>query len=73
MLRDIWTLTKSLPTELALAMERWIMRHHWPDKLDGRAWCMARTHRQFVEWPCEDYLRADRRIDDLLDTLGRRT
>lgn len=63
---ELWELIKSMWDEFELAVHRWVLRQHLPEPIDGEPYCLAMVHRHPEVWPCSEFLRVDRAIDDVL-------
>lgn len=66
--RDALGLIRSLPSEFELWVHRNVMRAHAPNPdfvRDGLPYCA--THPEPQRWPCENFLRADRAVDAVLE------
>lgn len=64
-------LIREIPFRLAMKIQQWVLANHRPEVVEGEAWCFWPGHRQPRPWPCEDFIRADRDIDGLLEAKAR--
>lgn len=72
--RQTVEVARLIPSEFELWVHRRVLAAHRPDPTFGtdRAWCGSWTHRPPDQWPCDEFIRADRAVDAVLERRASR-